>query len=124
MTDTEINEAIAEAVGYDFDPPEAHLWPSRGNRVKSPKGDILFRTSVPKFCEDLNKMHEAITHHAISNASESERFYEAFCENLALVMGFRLGNMLTFCDAGLIANATARQRSEAFLRTIGKWRSA
>lgn len=124
MTDTDINESIAEAIGFDFDPFEAHSWKSRKKWIKTPSGDLIFRVSVPKYCSDLNAMDKAIAHYKTQTVYNAETFPEAFCENLALVMGYRLGNVLTFRDGGHIANATARQRAEAFVRTIGKWRSA
>jgi hypothetical protein len=124
MTDTDINESIAEAIGFDFDPSEAHSLESRGKWIKTPFGDLILRVSVPKYCSDLDEIHYAIAYHSSVKASDPGRFYEAFSEQLAMINGYRLGDALTFRDSGFISYATARQRAEAFLRTIGKWRSA
>jgi len=61
--------------------------------------------SVPDYCNDLNAMHEA---------EKTLQHYGVFVDKLAEIMGQpRQGIMLV--------NATAAQRAEAFLRTIGKW---
>jgi hypothetical protein len=54
---------------------------------------------------DLNAMHEA---------EKTLQHYGYYVDRLAGVMDLPRG---TFCTAG----ATAAQRAEAFLRTIGKW---
>lgn len=59
------------------------------------------------YCNDLNAMHEA---------------EKIFC-NYSLKLEYADGVAFT-CDENLRFNAihaTARQRAEAFLRTLGKW---
>jgi hypothetical protein len=64
------------------------------------------------FCNDLNAMHEAekvLTEH---QWDEYERVLRLVCDGCSYYEG-----------AGKeLLHATARQRAEAFLRTIGKWK--
>ena len=55
------------------------------------------------WCNDLNAMHEA---------------EESLTENDRHMMGFWLAH---YTELGTYWRATARQRAEAFLRTLGKW---
>jgi hypothetical protein len=103
MTDEQINAAIAEACGWtdihDSGPWHNHtLW---GYPPMKPKQGGNAYNYLLNYCADLNAMHEA----------EKVLTYEQFDEyyiNLSKIMvrPFR---------------ATARQRAEAFLRTLGKW---
>lgn len=62
---------------------------------------------LPDYPNDLNAMHEA---------EKILQHYGVFVDKLAEIMRQpRQGIMLV--------NATAAQRAEAFLRTIGKWES-
>ena len=95
MTDLEINIAIAEAM------PRCKIcgWKAtRGHRC----------THSPDYCHDLNAMHEAET---------TLRDSEAYLEILKEVCRDHYQVDLRFC-----VSATARQRAEAFRRTIGKWK--
>jgi hypothetical protein len=55
----------------------------------------------PDYCNDLNAMHEA-------EKVLTFKDWEFYCDEL--------GGSFQGC-----AHATARQRAEAFLRTLGKW---
>lgn len=92
MTDQQINIAIAEACGWSNDDIEM--------------GYTLcqFSESVPDYCNDLNAMHEA----EMMLKSEDCHTYGCYCSNL-------------YEDFGNTVSLTARQRAEAFLKTIGKW---
>lgn len=94
MTDTEINVAIAEACGWKYHDWSHHQMPYWTDRDGRAIG-------IPDYCNDLNEMHEA----------------EA-CVLLGKVGWVHYSHVL-LQDA---IHATARQRAEAFLRTIGKWR--
>jgi hypothetical protein len=62
---------------------------------------------MPDYCNDLNAMHEA--EKALGLAYDRwTRELREICER----------------DRRCIESATARQRAEAFLRTIGKWEEA
>ena len=72
------------------------------------KGELVF---IPDYLNDLNAMHEAE-----KVLSRGEHYYQTggfglYVENLGLVRCGRLH----------LIEATAAERAEAFLRTIGKW---
>jgi hypothetical protein len=123
MNDQEINAAIAESRGLYIAPDLADdltMWlcsKQEPNGIKSVFGltkKAAFAELAPHYTTDLNAMHEAW---------------------LTLTRDLRLDfwcNLQTVCaketphtskpgdfDTG---NATARQRAEAFLRTVGKWK--
>jgi len=104
MNDEEINRAIAEHLGWKFIPcHDDGFGRATGERWLDPDGDIGL--TPPDYCRDLNAMHEA----------------EKTLENHQLWI-------VTTALAGIvhvdtpIAHSTARQRAEAFLWTVGKWR--
>jgi hypothetical protein len=110
MTDQEINIAIAEALGWDCDPIEAHGWGSRGQWVKHSartNDRLVSKRSIPNYCADLNAMHEA-----------EKLFYG---DANSLVGAERMSSYSHFvCKFQYPLHSTARQRAEAFLRTLGK----
>lgn len=65
---------------------------------------------IPDFCGDLNEMHGAEK----VLAERDHMFYQAH-------LSFVTGNSKVVGSWPLI-QATARQRAEAFLRTLGKWK--
>jgi hypothetical protein len=91
MTNHKINVAIAEACGWTPD--------NRGLGWLSPHG---YYAPEPDYCKDLNAMHEA--EKVLTTFDE----WDIYCVHL--------GDTQPSC-----AKATARQRAEAFLRTLGKW---
>ncbi len=91
MTDEQINRAIAEACGWTPD--------NRGLGWLSPHG---YYAPEPDYCSDLNAMHEA--EKVLTTFDE----WDIYC--------VYLGDTQPSC-----AKATARQRAEALLRTLGKW---
>ena len=94
--------AIAEACGWE-PLPEGHFHPD------NPVGQTM-----PDYLVDLNAMHEAekmLTEH---QWDEYERVLRLVCDGCSYFEG-----------AGKeLLHATAAQRAEAFLRTIGKWEGA
>lgn len=96
MSDEEINKAIAEICGI----------------CNSDEHGLLYKTNTgwvrdcPDFCNDLNAMHEA-------EAVLTERQFLSYAFALNDIDGSLWG-----------IRATARQRAEAFLRTMGKWEEA
>jgi len=91
MTDQQINAAIDRVTGCD------------GNECRCDD-------CHPDWCNDLNAMHEA---EKVLTGYEQIATYVWHLEN-------RSGDWST--DEHLMAtHATARQRAEAFLRTLGKW---
>jgi hypothetical protein len=111
MTNEQINIAIAEALGkavewHDEAPYWLGMWSSVG------EGNESFAEFNPAY--DLNAMHEA--EKVLTTTEQQNNYYAEIaeitwgCEEI----GHRqiVFNQLT---------ATARQRAEAFLRTLGKW---
>jgi hypothetical protein len=108
--------AIAEFCGWDFDPQEASRWMSRGRLVKSPKGDLVFRYSIPDYLNDLNAMHEA-----------EKMLTERQIVDYEVIIREVVANKIWFWytpfagEVYQLCHTTAAQRAEAFLKTIGRW---
>ena len=105
MTDEQINAVIAELCGwtevrnsvYRHRKPWGHP-PLNHDKIKL----------LPDYCTDLNAMHEA--ERMFIGPIESQ-----YAENLVEITNADwMEQTRFFC-------ATARQRAEAFLRTLGKW---
>jgi hypothetical protein len=96
MTDEQINQRIAEACGW------------KGNLIDRDMQGNLWPSEPPNYCADLNAMHEAekvltgLTRHA-------------YCDALLDTVPDSPDHLWE------VLTATARQRAEAFLRTLGKW---
>lgn len=104
--------AIAEACdlkdirgprGYAFDGPHYLV-------ASSQMGAI--RRLIPDYPNDLNAMHEA--EKALAENQKIE-----YAKNLMGIVRSGFGHCTD--DLFYFAHATAAQRAEAFLRTIGKW---
>jgi hypothetical protein len=69
---------------------------------------ITRKTGIPDFSNDLNEIHEAEKH---------------IPDSLAHIYGNKIGTVTGAEDSSCLSfyRATARQRAEAFLRTLGKW---
>ena len=93
MTDQQINQAIAEACGIVGKDQYGPLYQTEEGWV----------VDCPQFCTDLNAMHEAEKH-----------LFDARKDN-------SYGYELAVGDCATMWHATARERAEAFLRTLGKW---
>ena len=91
MTDSQINQAIAEACGICHVAKVVPMY-------KTPEGWVL---DCPSYCTDLNAMHEAEKHLPIKK----------------IVTYFKKLEKITF----YWFMATARERAEAFLKAMGKW---
>jgi len=96
MTDEQINAAVAKASGWSKE-EGFYVWHSNG----------IDRTcwELWDWCNDLNAMHEA----------EATLTEDQLC---------RMARNIERNDEQWYFRATARQRAEAFLRTLGKWEEA
>ena len=135
MTDREINIAIAKACGWSQAAPRAggrpspiltaqgnELWhyDSRGNSY-GPCCDwerALDHPSmpIPDYCNDLNAMHAVVLGMPMCDQ------FEMACVLLRMVT---TSQDWSCCDSehwSVAVNATARQRAEAFLRTLNLWK--
>ena len=97
--------AIAEACGWSHKTldNETYWWHDENNNSLPPSDDGM--RACPNYLNDLNAMHEA----------------EKVLVRLQWVSYLR--RLQTLCDESVTwpIHATASQRAEAFLRTIGKW---
>ena len=102
MTDEQINQRIAEACGWtDFIVhPEFGL-------MGTPPDTHGLRTAVNYYTVDLNAMHEA---EKIMTKDQWEDFVD-----------YLVNDWSTPDPWKEVCHTTARQRAEAFLRTLGKW---
>lgn len=115
MTPQEQNIAIAEACGW-----KNLIWHEGSKQLR---GDILkeaqnehpwyLQTRVPNYPDDLNAMHEAekVLTITLPPAPHTESEKSRYVIILRTMCG----------DKGCVI-ATAAQRAEAFLKTIGKWK--
>lgn len=100
MTDEKINVAIAESLGFiqcfgvDESEPSRYWENKMQNRVLE---------LLPRYTTDLNAMH-AVVMQATVAVRKQMRFW-----------------LYEMTDQMSAHDATARQRAEAYLRTIGKW---
>ena len=101
MTNEQINIAIAEACGWKYEKNETH----------APDGSFWWskEPEIPDYCNDLNAMHEAWL-----SLSDKDKFV---CDK-------ELMRVLVASKDGpyWMTNSTARQRAEAFLKAIEKWK--
>ena len=109
MTDTEINIAIAEACGFKKEVGCTGI-------IRWRNGGELF-DKLKDYANDLNAMHEAI---AFLNPEEAN-WFAVELSAIVLENPLKVWWDMNSNEVAHIANATARQRAEAFLRTIGKW---
>lgn len=109
MTDQQINQTIAEACGWRW---EARMKGSIKVWNKPPNY-VFHDDELPNYSQDLNAMHEAEMSLPVEgfNGQEWVRSRSAYRWRLGLIC-------LHPC------HATARERAEAFLRTIGKWKES
>ena len=94
--------AIAEAYGF------RECWISQNGAPWGFLGANYYSQLVPNYLKDLNAMHEA------EKAMNNNDWWK-FVEHLTNICGG---------GTALGISATASQRAEAFLRTIGKWEEA
>lgn len=115
MTIELMNQAIAEWRGYSFCRSEqsggAEEW-------HDPDGEVVF--NLLNYAGDLNAMHEAESQ--LVKDDDTCHLYVIHLESV--VQSWMLANekQCLFGDLWFWTNrATAAQRAEALLRTIGKW---
>jgi hypothetical protein len=101
--------AIAEACGWkNADHPDAMKlkqgWTMPEKWCMDPKGVLRFNHHRPDYLNDLNAMHEA------EMVLILDCVWATYLDKLSVVVAEKS-----------LVNATAAQRAEAFLRTIGKW---
>ena len=103
--------AIAEACGW------TKYKGSEKFQFYSPRGMYAHMENLPKYLNDLNAMHEAEYHPSITC------HYFRYVREIAKLLPASDSNTAQFADLA-VCRATAAQRAEAFLRTVGKWEDA
>jgi hypothetical protein len=106
MTDSEINKIIAEYIQWKpaIIPRDMTGKPFEGWDIP------------PDYCNDLNAMHEA---EKFLEGSHNWNKYTDILGKLCLYKP-ELHGLRTFVN--IIVSASARQRAEAFVKTIDKWK--
>ena len=112
MNETEIDIAIAEACGWTDIKYHWVYYSDNGNdgcnMLTGKCGDT--RKEVPSYTTDLNAMHEAEkVLRKVMNPSDTDS-----------IIGDRMHNYAEHLNYAI--DATARQRAEAFLKTLGRWK--
>lgn len=116
--------AIAEACGWRMGTEtvehiDGYQWTETRKFWTSPTRKIY---SLPDYLNDLNAVHEAE-----SQSFDTAQREDFACRLLNIVTGeeFQRGDFVSITGVGFIlTHATASQRAEAFLRTIGKWENS
>lgn len=108
MTDQEINIAVAQAC------PRLGFWKDHEGCWHFPGGNRCRRSSL---CHDLNAMHEA---EKTLSREQLDLYADAL---LSLIHEVDAGyfTKINWGHAVEFIAATARQRAEAFLRSLHKW---
>jgi hypothetical protein len=106
MTDEQKQIEIVQACGWKLLP--SGFWLSPYSTEEHPNG-LLF-DGPPDVLNDLNAMQEVVKTLNPGQRSDYFRMLEEVVDQAA-------GRVVAFA----VGDATARQRAEAFLRTIGKW---
>jgi hypothetical protein len=109
VTPEQQRKAIAEACGWTYK-PAVDFWERNGQLVHGDKGQPTY---LPNYLNDLNAMHEA---EKVLDPKGKDGSYEYWLRTVCHIPERESANGRYFY------RATAAQRAEAFLRTIGKWK--
>lgn len=104
MRKFQINKAIAQHAGWSPCPKYGCT-----KHWRNPAG---VEADLPNFCEDLNAMHKVEKRLSLD---ERHGYYQRLwhiCDR---------EHRMASVGEWLVPTATAAQRAEAFLRTVGKW---
>ena len=104
MTNDDIRREMATALGW------REVTGDGQHMHGLPPGSTIVHELVPDWTSDLNAMHEA------EKTLEGSHLYESPWQQYV--------QHLHSATLGRGEHATARQRAEAFLRVLGKWRDA
>ena len=132
MKDEEINFEIAVACGWQnvhkpgFPGLVLGVPPKSWRLNRDPFPNYYGRHyEVPNFVADLNAMRQAEETLLPDDAMYSQRnFYASILGDITMNDNGRGWTPLTNDDCFQILHATARQRAEAFLRVLEKWKDA
>ena len=116
--------AIAEACGWrkgDLRPSWCH--PDNWSMAKNGSYEVwVSQDKLPDYLNDLNAMHDA--EKVLWDTGKAMEFTNRLVGIVCLARGFRWDKGTEDDHLMCLSHATASQRAEAFLRTIGKWEEA
>lgn len=112
MTDEEIRIAVAEESGW------VHCYEDSNGLTGYPP-EITTRTALPHYHIRLGAIATAV---AIKVQQLGFPFQEAYIRELRMVITRRRHGLNEVQVAFWMAEATAIQRAEAFLKALGKWK--
>ena len=116
MSDQEINRTLAEACGWKFEQTE------EGGKITYPCGfasefspiswaEEKFLKTIPNYCKDLNAIHE-------EEKNLDQEQAQNYTDALRIIPQDKNWAGCTMW------HFSPRQKAEAFLRAIGKWKEA
>jgi hypothetical protein len=116
MTESEINRAIAESVGWKwFDHPDVRertkTWTLQDKWIQTPTGELVFPHNVPNYHGDLNAIQRTVM--LLSRDGVRSKYNQMLMDSLQPTEAFILDRTI---------NATAQQRCIAYLRSIDKYK--
>jgi len=118
MNTRDIRIAIAEANGREWTMEDHlqsgyHSWQDFADQC----GNEVLDDELPNYCNDLNAMHE------VENRinAQQEDLYEFWLGEITKTSSLAIRRSFVG-ERFNLAHATALQRAEAYLRTIGKWK--
>jgi hypothetical protein len=124
MNDVDIRIAIAEFCGWKWMPPASLIHPSKEkNWCMDPDSDdeiiLELRLDLPAYTTSLDAMAMA-ERHLLARPS----WWTAYNAKLfEVAAGVNLSNGVASArDIFSVIHSTARQRAEAFLKAVGKWK--
>ena len=114
--------AIAEACGWIREYADVQTWDASLFRYKPVKtllfrreGNCVLTENLPDYIADLNAMNQA------EETLTDEQWISYL---IKLLQAARDGSFVIEKNMKTVAHATATQRVEAFIRTLGKWEEA
>ena len=110
MTQEQQRIAIAEACGWKNCAGDSGFT----TRYKGTPSETTVRVTLPDYINDLNAMHEAVK---MLNYDQRNKYLNILCELTREDEMDDVDGDFAWCDA------TASQRAEAFLKTLGRWES-
>lgn len=116
MTAQEMNIAIAKWMGWKFDHLRKIAMPPESDQIQLrlyPGFSFSNYDNVPNYAGDLNAIHEA-------ERELTEDLHDRWVVDLAEVTGAIIFE--GYSDMFVGFHATAAQRCEALLKTIGRWK--
>lgn len=116
MTDEQINKAIAESIGWKLVHLQEQIELRGVLRGYPPNVECVGvnQEYVTDYCNDLNAMHEA--EKLLETADQQSRYYAEIAD--ITWWNVETGNRQVVFNQ---LTATAKQRAEAFLKTLNLW---